>query len=62
MVWEGEPALTVFHASSAGRTRSAQAVWGQDIPYLVSVDSPEVVKLLSELEQELSYFKFLGNY
>lgn len=27
-----------------------------------SVDSPEVVKLLSELEQELSYFKFLGNY
>ena len=41
VVWEGEPALTVFHASSAGRTRSAQAVWGQDIPYLVSVDSPE---------------------
>ena len=27
-----------------------------------SVDSPEVVKLLSGLEQELSYFKFLGNY
>ncbi|MBQ8965486.1 bifunctional chorismate mutase/prephenate dehydratase [Ruminococcus sp.] len=27
-----------------------------------NIDSPEVAKLLSELEQELSYFKFLGNY
>lgn len=41
LTWEGEPALTVFHASSGGRTRSAQAVWGQEVPYLVSVDSPE---------------------
>lgn len=41
LTWEGAPALTVFHASSGGRTRSAQSVWGQDIPYLVSVDSPE---------------------
>ncbi len=41
VVFNGQPALTVFHASSAGRTRSAQSVWGEDIPYLVSVDSPE---------------------
>lgn len=27
-----------------------------------AIDTPEVAKLLSELEQELSYFKFLGNY
>ncbi len=39
--YQGECALTVFHASSAGQTRSARQVWGQDIPYLVSVDSPE---------------------
>lgn len=27
-----------------------------------SVNSPDVAKLLNELESELSYFKFLGNY
>ena len=27
-----------------------------------AIDTPEVAKLMSELEQELSYFKFLGNY
>ena len=27
-----------------------------------AIDTPEVAKLISELEQELSYFKFLGNY
>lgn len=27
-----------------------------------AIDTPEVAKLLSELEEELSYFKFLGNY
>lgn len=41
LTWEGEPILAVFHASSAGKTRSAQAVWGRSVPYLVSVDSPE---------------------
>lgn len=41
LTWEGEPILAVFHASSAGRTRSAQSVWGSEVPYLVSVESPE---------------------
>lgn len=41
LTWEGEPILAVFHASSGGKTRSAQAVWGTSVPYLVSVDSPE---------------------
>ena len=41
LTWEGEPALAVFHASCAGETHSALQVWGQDIPYLVSVSSPE---------------------
>lgn len=27
-----------------------------------AIDTPEVAKLLSELDSELSYFKFLGNY
>ncbi|MBQ3090285.1 MAG: stage II sporulation protein D [Oscillospiraceae bacterium] len=41
LVWESLPALAVFHASSDGATRSAQSVWGQQLPYLVSVSSPE---------------------
>lgn len=41
LLWQGETALAVFHASSAGQTRSAEEVWGRAIPYLVSVDSPE---------------------
>lgn len=41
LTWEEEPILAVFHASSAGRTRSAQSVWGSEVPYLVSVESPE---------------------
>ncbi|MBQ9375984.1 MAG: bifunctional chorismate mutase/prephenate dehydratase, partial [Ruminococcus sp.] len=27
-----------------------------------SITSPDVIKLINELESELSYFKFLGNY
>ncbi len=30
-----------FHASSFGCTESSEAVWGQALPYLVSVSSPE---------------------
>ncbi|MDR2665346.1 MAG: stage II sporulation protein D [Oscillospiraceae bacterium] len=37
----GEPILAVFHSSSAGRTENSGDVWGGELPYLVSVDSPE---------------------
>ena len=53
LVWEDAPALTVFHASSAGRTESGAAL-GVDKRYLVSVDTPEsqarVGNLLSTVE------------
>ncbi len=39
VTYEGAPALTVYHALSAGRTESAQVVWGSPIPYLVPVES-----------------------
>lgn len=39
--YAGSPILAVFHASSAGQTRQAGAVWVSDLPYLQSVDSPE---------------------
>jgi len=40
LAWEGEEALTVFHASSLGRTEDGAAL-GVPLPYLVSVATPE---------------------
>lgn len=36
----GKAALTAFHSSSAGVTEESGAIWNE-LPYLVSVDSPE---------------------
>ena len=41
VLYRGQPILAVFHSSSAGRTAAAGDVWSGDLPYLVSVDSPE---------------------
>ena len=41
ITWEGEAILAAFHSSSDGRTRSAASVWGEDLPYLTAVDTPE---------------------
>ena len=40
LVWEGEPVLAVFHASSGGSTENGSAL-GLSAPYLRSVASPE---------------------
>ena len=39
--FEDEPILAVFHASSGGRTASAEEVWGLDLEYLRPVNSPD---------------------
>lgn len=39
VTYEGAPAMTAFHAISAGVTENARNVWDKDIPYLISVDS-----------------------
>lgn len=39
IVYEDEPVAAAFHAISPGRTESAENVWGEEIPYLVSVES-----------------------
>lgn len=39
IAYEEEPAAAAFHAVSPGRTESAENVWGDEIPYLVSVES-----------------------
>ena len=41
MTYDGQPIQAVFFSSSAGRTEDAVAVWGNSVPYLVGVDSPE---------------------
>ena len=40
LTYEGEPAEATYFSCSGGRTESAEAVWGVEIPYLQSVDSP----------------------
>ena len=41
MLYGGEPIMAVFHSSSAGKTASCDDVWSAELPYLVSVESPE---------------------
>lgn len=35
-----KPVMAVFHSMGGGRTENSSDVWGQSVPYLVSVDSP----------------------
>lgn len=40
MTYNSEPISAVFHSMSAGRTASAEDVWGNSVHYLRSVESP----------------------
>ena len=40
VLYEGQVAKTYFFSSSGGRTASAEDVWGEPVPYLVSVPDP----------------------
>ena len=40
VLWQGKVADTLYSSSSGGRTASAQAALGQDLPYLASVADP----------------------
>ncbi len=39
VVYEGKPALTVYHAMSNGKTESSGNAWRGALPYLISVES-----------------------
>ena len=41
ITYKSEPAIAVFHAISGKETESAENVWGNSVPYLVSVPSEE---------------------
>lgn len=40
LVHQGKPILSAFHSASGGQTESAGAVWGEELPYLVSLPVP----------------------
>ncbi|MBQ7902282.1 MAG: SpoIID/LytB domain-containing protein [Oscillospiraceae bacterium] len=39
LTYDGKPALTSYYAVSCGKTADSKDVWGQSLPYLISVDS-----------------------
>lgn len=41
LTYGGQPIQAVFFSSANGRTEDAVAVWGNSVPYLVGVESPE---------------------
>lgn len=41
ILYQGAPIQAVFFSSAAGKTVDAVEVWGNDVPYLSSVESPE---------------------
>ena len=41
LLYDGEFIEATYFSSSGGRTEDAQAVWGVEVPYLISVDSAE---------------------
>jgi stage II sporulation protein D len=44
LTYDGEPIFAAFHSSSAGRTETCGNVWLNNLPYLVSVASPETAR------------------
>ena len=40
ITYESQPIYAVYHSVSAGRTNTAEGIWGRSFDYLVSVDSP----------------------
>lgn len=39
LIYNGAVAAAVYHASSIGQTNSAVMVWGNDVPYLIAVET-----------------------
>ncbi len=54
LTYEGAPVTAAYFALCPGRTESAQAVWGNDVPYLQSVTSTGD-RLSPELNSEVTF-------
>lgn len=60
LTFEGTLIDAVYFSCSGGRTEEAAAVWGGDVPYLQSVDSPgeeEAARYTSQVEVSLETFR-----
>lgn len=67
ITYEGQPIQAVFFSSANGSTEDAMAVWGNAVPYLVGVNSPEgedVPNYYTEVAVSSEEFRtiFLGAY
>lgn len=59
-MYENKPIKAVFHAFAGGKTENASDVWGTDVSYLKSVESPgdkSAPKFKTEKELSLEEFK-----
>jgi len=54
LTYEGNLAQAAFHASSAGVTEDSGAIWSE-VPYLVSVESPETANLVPNYVTTVSF-------
>ena len=41
LAFQGAPILAAFHTTAGGRTAASEEVWGEPLPYLRGVDSPD---------------------
>lgn len=48
ITYDSEPINAVHHGASVGRTESCKNIWGADIPYLQSVETPEAADEFKE--------------
>lgn len=49
--YNDEPIIAAFHSMSSGKTESAENIWGSDIEYLKSVESPQDISAPKYLEE-----------
>ncbi len=60
IIYDGEPIIAAFHSMSPGKTESAENVWGNDIDYLIPVESssdasaPKFLEEVTFTEDEMS--------
>lgn len=60
IAYEEEPVMAVFHSMGGGYTENSSDVWGEHVPYLVSVESPgeeAAANYNSTLEMPFESFK-----
>lgn len=63
ITYNQQPISAVFHSTSSGHTENAKDVWGGNVPYLVSVESPgedQSPRYQSEVDLSVEEFQAIG--